>query len=73
MLLVVLTNCFDDAYRCGPKISLSHACAVLSYSDFVFYWSGHAISNFVMFSMVVARLLIMLGEEAMISFLPERQ
>ena len=62
-----------DAYRCRRELSLSHACAVLLHGDFAFYESGNAISNLVMFSMVVARLLIMLGEEAMISFLSERQ
>ena len=52
MLSAALTNRFDDAYHCGPKSSLSHACAVLSYSDFVFDWSGHAICNLLMFSIV---------------------
>ena len=47
---------------------MSHECAVLLHGDFAFYESGHAISKLVMFSMVVARLLIMVGEEAMISF-----
>ena len=64
---------FDDAYRCRREFSLSHECAVLLHGDFAFYWSGNAISKLVMFSMVVVRLLIMVGEEAMISFLPERQ
>jgi hypothetical protein len=57
-----------DAYRCRRELSLSHACAVLLHGDFAFYESGNAISNLVMVSMVVVRLLIMLGEEAMISF-----
>ena len=52
MLSAALTNRFDDDYHYGPKSSLSHACAVLSYSDFVFDWSGHAISNLLMFLIV---------------------
>ena len=64
---------FDDAYYCRRELSSAHECAVLLYVDFAFYCSGNAISKLVMFSMVVARLLIMVGEEVMISCLPERQ
>ena len=73
MLSAALTNRFDDDYHYGLKSSLSHACAVLSYSDFVFDWSGHAISNLVMFLMVCVRFLRMLGDVAIASFSPERQ
>ncbi len=64
---------FNDAYCCGCKFSLSHECAVLLHGDFAFYESGNAIPKLVMVSMLVERLLIMLGEEAMIFFLAERQ